>query len=497
MANSYSNNWQAPTPDAGDPSWNDENDLYHYMAEFIGVAQASENRVISGLLVTDGGGLDADFTEGVADVGGTRHTVPASSITLTANAENFLYINSSGEVAKSIVLLGAVDYVPIARVDTDGSSIVRIALCRVFGNPSLQLENGVEVDEFSSDGTMAGNSDLACPTEKAVVQYVQENINRENLLDNGQMLIAQRAAYYTGATSTGYHALDRYKTILNTAGTWDLSQSGGAPAGQQLSYKIDCTVTNASLSASSYFRIRQSIEGRNLASLRKGLSSAKKLQLSFWVYSTKTGNFVVNINDTDNSRSVAALYTVSVANTWEYKEIEFPADTTGLLTYDSGESLNVDFWLAAGTDFTSGTLATSWESTTGVNLAVGQNNMADSTSNVIYFSGLSLTAGDYLPLNYQYQSYDEALWDCQRCFINYGSTYFCRIAIAGASNDAAMSMFHRPFMRDTPTLTTGTLNFGSGLTTVQNTYRQLRLKCTATHATNEPYLSSIALSADM
>ena len=36
----------------------------------------------------------------------------------------------------------------------------------------VQLENGVRINEFSSDGTMAGNSDLAIPTEKAVVTYV-------------------------------------------------------------------------------------------------------------------------------------------------------------------------------------------------------------------------------------------------------------------------------------------------------------------------------------
>jgi len=39
----------------------------------------------------------------------------------------------------------------------------------------LGLKNGVIVDEFSSDGTLAGNSDTAVPTEKAVKTYVDIN----------------------------------------------------------------------------------------------------------------------------------------------------------------------------------------------------------------------------------------------------------------------------------------------------------------------------------
>ena len=41
---------------------------------------------------------------------------------------------------------------------------------------AVKFENGVAVDEFSSDGTLAGDSDLAVPTEKAVKTYV-DNIN--------------------------------------------------------------------------------------------------------------------------------------------------------------------------------------------------------------------------------------------------------------------------------------------------------------------------------
>lgn len=40
----------------------------------------------------------------------------------------------------------------------------------------LKLKYGVAVNEFSSDGTLAGDSDLAVPTEKAVKKYVDDNV---------------------------------------------------------------------------------------------------------------------------------------------------------------------------------------------------------------------------------------------------------------------------------------------------------------------------------
>ena len=44
-------------------------------------------------------------------------------------------------------------------------------------NGDLKLQSGVAVNEFSTDGTLAGNSDLVIPTEKAVKSYVTNRIN--------------------------------------------------------------------------------------------------------------------------------------------------------------------------------------------------------------------------------------------------------------------------------------------------------------------------------
>lgn len=42
----------------------------------------------------------------------------------------------------------------------------------------VTLRNGTEINEFSTDGTLAGNSDDACPTEKAVKTYVDSGVTK-------------------------------------------------------------------------------------------------------------------------------------------------------------------------------------------------------------------------------------------------------------------------------------------------------------------------------
>jgi hypothetical protein len=209
------------------------------------------------------------------------------------------------------------------------------------------------------------------------------------------MQIAQRSTSVASITTQGYKTLDRYYLLISSLGTWTQSQSTDVPSGYGFSnsLKMDCTTANASPSASGYLGISQSFEGQNLQYLKKGTANAVSLTASFWVKSTKTGTFIIELADSDNSRSISKSYTVSVSNTWEFKTVTFAGDTTGAFTNDNGKSLEIIFWLGAGTDFTSGTLQTTWSSTVTANRAVGQVNIADDTSNDFYITGVQLEAG--------------------------------------------------------------------------------------------------------
>ena len=290
---------------------------------------------------------------------------------------------------------------------------------------------------------------------------VQNQSAFRNIIINGDMSLAQRATSTSSITSSGYHTVDRFRTSYDTAGTWTQSQATDVPTGQGFatSFKMDCTTANGSLSAGSFLAIQSKFEGQNLQYLKKGTSSAESLTLSFWVKSNKTGTYIANLYDADNNRYIAKSYTISSANTWEKKTITYAGDTSGAFGNDNATSLELKFILAAGTTYTSGTLATSWESATNANTAVGQVNLADSTSNEWYMTGLQLetetTASDF-----EFLPVDVNLARCQRYYhlVASGSGVNINFVSYNTASNTSSRVFLPTTMRANPTLdiTTGT-----------------------------------------
>lgn len=64
---------------------------------------------------------------------------------------------------------------------------VAAPLARLHVNGNARLQNGAAVNEFSTDGTLADNSDLALPTEKAVKTYVDSNFGSHRASQNVQL----------------------------------------------------------------------------------------------------------------------------------------------------------------------------------------------------------------------------------------------------------------------------------------------------------------------
>ena len=93
----------------------------------------------------------------------------------------------------------------------------------------------------------------------------------------------------------------------------------------------------------------------------------------------------------------------------------FAGDTTGTLDNDNGASFYLQLFLGAGSDYTSGTLNTSWNSRTNANLAVGQVNLADSTSNEWYITGVQLEAGE-VASDFEFLPVDVNIQRCRRYF---------------------------------------------------------------------------------
>ena len=153
-----------------------------------------------------------------------------------------------------------------------------------------------------------------------------ENVSgRRNIMYNGAMKIAQRGDQ-TSLTN-GYTGCDRWK--FDRAGssavvTGKQTGSGNIPEnGFPNAVHIDVTTADSSVSAGDLVLLRQYIESQDLQHLKFGTSSAESLTLSFWVKSSKTGTHWVEIYVYDANKVNSASYSVSSANTWEKKIINF------------------------------------------------------------------------------------------------------------------------------------------------------------------------------
>ena len=346
--------------------------------------------------------------------GQAAYTMQVGSVNVIPQSANHMIVSLNGTIQK-----------PNSSFTVSGSTITFasnlatgdvIDFIQILGDV---LDLGVPSDATVTTAKLASDS--------VTYEKIGYNANQfRNIIINGDMSIAQRGTSTSSITGNGYHTVDRFQTIASSLGTWTQSQSTDVPTGQGFatSLKMDCTTADASPASGDNLYIRQKIEGQNLQYLKKGTSSSESLTLSFWVKSNKTGTAQVNLVDEDNSRLNGRKYTISSANTWEKKTLTFDGDTSGVFTNDNGTSLRLEFWLDAGSNYTSGTTPTTWQSNTSADQFVGCTlALADSTSNDWYITGVQLEAGTSAS-DFEFLPYDVNLSRCQRYFELQQSTYF-------------------------------------------------------------------------
>ena len=237
---------------------------------------------------------------------------------------------------------------------------------------------------------------------------------RRNIIINGAMQVFQRGTSFTSVSNTAYHA-DRYELYMqNEASVYTVTQDSDAPNGFANSLKLDVTTADTSTASNEEVKLYTKLEGQDLQQFKKGTSDAEQMTLSFYVKTNKTGTYVVELFDRDNTREVSASYTVSDTN-WNRYTLTFPADTTGAFDDDNASSLEISFWLIAGSAVQGGTLNTTWRSASDPSSATGQVNFADSTDNNWAITGVQLEVGS-VATPFEHRSYGEELALCQRYF---------------------------------------------------------------------------------
>ena len=300
-------------------------------------------------------------------------------------------------------------------------------------------------------------------TDGTCTANITNNLSNRNKLINGAMAISQRQTSRTGTGGgSDYFLCDRWRIFsANTSARFTISQesdTSGAP-GLPYSFKFDCTTADTSLAASDFLGIQQKIEGQNVQDFLKGTSSAKKFTLSFYVKTNKSGVYTVELRDNNNSRQCSKTFTVSDGN-WNRYTVSFPADTTGAFNNNNNDSLQVNWWLIAGSTYTGGTLNSSgWASQTNANRVSSSNvNIGDSTSNNFELTGVQLEVdhtGSGVATDFEHRSFGQELALCQRyCYADRGSEDYHAVAQGHFNGTGtAIAMLYTPVcMRAAPTL---------------------------------------------
>jgi len=279
---------------------------------------------------------------------------------------------------------------------------------------------------------------------------------RRNVVINGAMQVAQRGTQTgLGASSGVYGATDRFSLVTNgIGGRMTIEQSTDAPNGFGNSVKLSCTTTDTSLAAGDYLSFSTRLEGRNLQRFKKGTSDAEKFAVSFYVKANANATYVCELYDYDSFRHVNQTF--SVTTSWTRVELTFPADTTGAMDNDSNLSLAINIYLHAGSNFTGGTLQSTWG--TGYR-ATGTDNFFDSTDRTLFLTGVQLEVGDNAT-PFEHLSFGEELALCQRYFykeVRTSGALFGFVGFADNSTTAYIQHIYPVLMRSEPTLsTTGT-----------------------------------------
>jgi hypothetical protein len=235
-----------------------------------------------------------------------------------------------------------------------------------------------------------------------------------NRIINGAMTFDQRRSGASATANDNIYGVDRWVLYASQSSklTCQQNQNSITPPAGYTNYLGYTSSSAYTVGASEYFSLTQAIEGFNIADLAWGTANAKAVTVSFWVRSSLTGTFGGALRNADVTRTYPFNYTISAANTWEYKTITIAGETSGTWNTTNGYGLAININLGAGSAV-SGT-AGAWASAFYCN-ASSTVNLVGTNGATFYITGVQLEQGS-TATPFERRLYNQELANCQRYY---------------------------------------------------------------------------------
>ena len=253
-----------------------------------------------------------------------------------------------------------------------------------------------------------------------------------NRIINGDMRIDQRNAGASVTPILGTFIVDRWAFIATQTSKATAQQNAGAvtPPASFSNYLGVTSSSSYSVLTGDTFGVYQNIEGFNVADLGWGTANAQAVIIGFWVRSSLTGTFGGAVANSAENRSYVFSYTISAANTWEFKTVTVSGDTSGTWVANNGVGLRLRFGLGSGSTYTAA--SGSWGAGNFVQ-PTGSVSVVGTNGATFYITGVQLEAGS-VASPFERRDYGRELIMCQRYFANNGGTGYPVYLYGSASN---------------------------------------------------------------
>ena len=293
----------------------------------------------------------------------------------------------------------------------------------------------------------------------------------KNVVINGDFSVWQRGTSFDA--ETGDYTADRWLVRRGDSGSAvTITQDSDVPSGMiGSSLKWDVTAAKT-MGASDFYALSHRIEGYDLRRFAFGTSGAQQLTVSFWVKSPKTGMHSIALQNSSGTRSYVATYSVSVADTWEEKNVTLAGDTSGTWQSTTSTGCELSFTIGVGSNFQASS-DNAWESANNMGSASAPNIM-DSTSNTFFLYGVQMELGA-VATAFEHRPIGVELALCQRY---YAKSYQVSTDPGANTNDGAFEMyvgssnkvekgtvFFPVHMRSSPSVTEYDVNGSAGFVT--------------------------------